>query len=80
MTELIEKITVLITDHAKSTGIEYVKPQLLRIRFTKLPAAKQLNQVVTKILARHYHLPVNHVVLEHGENERKKQFLIIPKA
>ena len=79
MSELITKVHVTVVTRAKSAGIDIVQPHTLRVRTSGIPKGDSANTFVQRMLARHYGVPLTHVVLQSGETLLKKVFLIIEK-
>lgn len=79
MSDLFQKITVHVVTRAKSNGVEMVSPNVLKVRTTVLPKENAANQMVQRMIAKYYGLPLSHVVLHSGEKLKKKVFVIIEK-
>jgi uncharacterized protein YggU (UPF0235/DUF167 family) len=79
MNDLVTKVSVQVITHSKSSGVDVISPTSLKVRTSAMPKNNEANVMVQKMLARHYGLPLSHIILKSGENLRKKIFLIIEK-
>jgi uncharacterized protein YggU (UPF0235/DUF167 family) len=79
MSELVTKVNVTFVTRAKSAGVDIINPHTLKVRTSGTPKGESANNFVQRMLARHYGLPLTHVVLKSGEKINKKVFLIIEK-
>lgn len=79
MSELVTKVNVTFVPRAKSAGVDIITPHTLKVRTSGSPKGDTVNNFVQRMLARHYGVPLTHVVLKAGEKINKKVFLIIEK-
>lgn len=70
------RISVKVIPRAKKNSVEYIKDGEYRVRLTAPPVDEKANQMLTKLLAKHFGVAPSLVRVVAGEKSRQKIVLV----